>query len=104
MTTTFLAIQILQRLRLAEAYGRHQSLRARLACQQPGLVVDLGCGQGIRRVCSTAGDAYCRLDNSAHFIALAQQDPLAQVAFHCHDVEQVPFPVPPADVLFSRYS
>ena len=60
------------------------------------LVVDLGCGPGYStRLLAEVlqGTHTVGLDNSAHFIALAQQNLLAQVAFHCHDVEQVPFPV-----------
>jgi trans-aconitate 2-methyltransferase len=73
--------------------------------RQTGLVVDLGCGPGystrlLAKVLHSARTV--GLDNSAHFIALAQQEPLAGVAFHCHDVERVPFPVPAADVLFCR--
>jgi trans-aconitate 2-methyltransferase len=96
-----------QRLRfVAEAYD--EATRAFVhdcGHHQPGLVVDLGCGPGystrllaeVLRGTHTVG-----LDNSARFIALAQQESMAQMAFHCHDVEQVPFPVPPADVLFCR--
>ena len=53
-----------QRLRLvAEAYG--EATRAfvhECGLRQPGLVVDLGCGRGIRRAAGggTPGDAYCR--------------------------------------------
>jgi ubiquinone/menaquinone biosynthesis C-methylase UbiE len=96
-----------QRLRLvAEAYG--EATRAFVhdcGLQQPGLVVDLGCGPGYStRLLAEVlqGTHTVGLDNSVHFIALAQQESLAQVVFHCHDVERVPFPMPPAEVLFCR--
>lgn len=96
-----------QRLRLvAEAYG--EATRAFVLnwrSRQPDLVVDLGCGPGYStRILAEVlqGAHTVGLDNSARFIALAQQEPGSQVAFHCHDVERLPFPVPPADVLFCR--
>jgi trans-aconitate methyltransferase len=96
-----------QRLRfVAEAYD--EATRAfvhECGLRQPGLVVDLGCGPGYStRLLAEVlqGMHTVGLDNSVRFIALAQQQPMAQVAFHCHDVEQVPFPVPPAEVLFCR--
>jgi ubiquinone/menaquinone biosynthesis C-methylase UbiE len=96
-----------RRLRLvAEAYS--EATRAFVGdwgLQPAGGTVDLGCGPGYstRLLADVLHSAHTvGLDNSEHFIALARQEPVPHVAFHCHDVEHVPFPVPPADVLFCR--
>jgi SAM-dependent methyltransferase len=81
------------------AFLQHQ------ATAQPRLAVDLGCGPGystrlLADVCQ--GERTVGLDNSARFIALAQQAPAARLAFYLHDVAHVPFPVGPGDLLFCR--
>ena len=96
-----------RRLRLlAEVYaGATRTFVQDWRTRQSGLVVDLGCGPGYStRLLAEAlhSEHTVGLDKSAPFIALAQQELLAGVAFHCHDVERVPFPVPAADVLFCR--
>ena len=72
----------------------------------PRLVLDLGCGPGystrfLADVLSC--DRVVGLDNSEHFILLAQQTKRDGVAFHLHDVTAVPFPVGPSDLLYCRF-
>jgi SAM-dependent methyltransferase len=70
------------------------------------LAVDLGCGPGhtTHLLQDTTG---CRqavgLDNSESFLALARATETSRVTFRRHDVTETPFPVPAADVVFSRY-
>jgi trans-aconitate 2-methyltransferase len=69
------------------------------------LAVDLGCGPGFTTqllASVLACDSVVGLDNSQHFITLAREMTTATVSFHLHDVASVPFPVPPADLLFCR--
>lgn len=69
------------------------------------LAVDLGCGPGFSTHLLAnvlACDHVVGVDNSQHFIALARATTTATVSFHLHDVASVPFPVPPADLLFCR--
>jgi len=73
---------------------------------RPGLVVDLGCGPG----CTThllaevsECDKAVGLDNSKHFISLADSTKTESVSFLLHDVTREPFPVGPAHVLYCRY-
>ena len=96
-----------QRLRLvAEVYT--DSTRAFLhdrALYRSRIAVDLGCGLGytthllaqVLQAEQTVG-----LDNSARFIALAQQTQTQGITFSLHDVERVPFPVELSDLLFCR--
>ena len=70
------------------------------------LAVDLGCGPGhttqlLAEV--TGARQTIGLDRSPAFIQRAQARNAAGLAFVQHDVTVVPFPVPPADVLFARY-
>jgi SAM-dependent methyltransferase len=70
-----------------------------------GLVADLGCGPG---ACTrflaevTRCDRAVGLDSSERFIALAREHPTERVAFHLHDVTEVPFPVGPSDLVYGR--
>jgi len=72
----------------------------------PQLALDLGCGPGytthllaeVLRPEHTAG-----LDDSEHFISLAQRTGTDTVSFYLHDVTAVPFPVGPSDLLFCRF-
>ena len=72
----------------------------------PQLALDLGCGPGYTThlladvlTCEhTAG-----LDNSEHFISLAQETGTGKVSFHLHDVTSLPFPVGPADLIYCRF-
>jgi trans-aconitate 2-methyltransferase len=77
----------------------------RLATGTRRLAVDLGCGPGFSTHLLAdvlAGDQVVGLDNSPRFIAMARETTTATVSFHQHDVTSVPFPVPPADLLFCR--
>jgi SAM-dependent methyltransferase len=70
-------------------------------------VLDLGCALGYTtRLLAEElqGEQTVGLDNSESFIALARQESgtSENVAYLCHDVTQVPFPVSPVDVLFCR--
>jgi trans-aconitate 2-methyltransferase len=77
----------------------------RFADRQVDLAVDLGCGTGhttrllaaVLRPRRTMG-----LDQSASFVALAAADAPPAVEFAVHDVTQVPFPCPPADLVSCR--
>ena len=70
------------------------------------LAVDLGCGPGhttrllvsVLRPRRTLG-----LDLSAYFVAQAAEDPPPGADFAVHDVTAVPFPCPPAGLLFCRF-
>src|SRR5688500_11612077 len=69
------------------------------------LAIDLGCGPG---VCTQflAAVTGCKqavgLDRSDRFIALARARVIERVQFRVHDVTVIPFPVGPADLLYSR--
>lgn len=70
------------------------------------LAIDLGCGPGY----STrflADNIPCErisgLDNSEHFISLARRLETEKMSFHLHDVESIPFPVGPADLIYCRF-
>ena len=43
------------------------------------------------------------LDNSEHFIGLAEKTATDNVSFRLHDVTTVPFPVGPCDVIYARF-
>jgi trans-aconitate 2-methyltransferase len=70
------------------------------------LAVDLGCGPGhttrlvasVLRPRRTLG-----LDQSASFVALAEADAPPGVAYAVHDVTVVPFPCPPAGLVYGRF-
>jgi trans-aconitate 2-methyltransferase len=69
------------------------------------LAVDLGCGPGhtTRLVASVLGPRRTLgLDQSASFVALAAAGAPAGVEFAVHDVTAVPFPCPPAGLVFCR--
>jgi SAM-dependent methyltransferase len=94
-----------QRLALvADAY--EPVSRALLAAQapSPGVVVDVGCGPGF------STDLLARtwrplelvgLDASEAFLAVARAR-RPEARFVRHDVTEVPFPAPPADVIYGR--
>jgi trans-aconitate 2-methyltransferase len=96
-----------QRLRVvAEVYAEATRPFLRTwATYQPRLAVDLGCGPGYstRLVAEVfQGEQTVGLDNSAHFIALAQQEATERLTFYLHDVTCVPFPVAPGELFFCR--
>jgi len=71
-----------------------------------GLAVDLGCGPG-RTTHLLADVLGCErvigLDNSQHFIVLAEKTSTATISFRLHDVTTVPFPDRPSDVIYARF-
>ena len=78
---------------------------AEAAERPPGLAVDLGCGPGhtTRLVAEVLEpDRALGLDQSEFFVALAARSADPAVGFAVHDVTRVPFPCPPADVLYGR--
>jgi SAM-dependent methyltransferase len=73
---------------------------------RPRVAVDLGCGPGhtthlLARLLGC--ECVVGLDNSEHFIALAQLTATDRVSFRLHDVTAIPFPIESIDLLFSRY-
>lgn len=91
---------------LADVYAASTRafLRAAVACR-PQYIVDLGCGPGHTTHLLAEmlkGDHVLGLDNSEHFIALAAQTRTATVTFALHDITEVPFPAPAADLLYAR--
>ena len=83
--------------------------RAFVADAAPGklhLATDLGCGAG----CTThllADVLECEqvvgLDNSEHFISLAERTATARVIFRLHDITEVSFPDGPCDLIYARF-
>jgi trans-aconitate 2-methyltransferase len=74
--------------------------------KKPRLFLDLGCGPGhttLMLADALACEQAAGLDNSRHFISLAQKSATDRVFFHLHDVTKIPFPTGPADVLFCRF-
>ena len=73
---------------------------------RPALVLDLGCGPGYTTH-FLAQLTRCRravgLDNSASFIALAEQTQTDSVTFQLHDITEVPFPAGLSDLLYCRF-
>ena len=97
-----------QRLRLlADAF--EPSTRALLARVGPlggGRAIDLGCGPGyttelVRDVLAPAETI--GIDKSARLVAMARARARGDVQFVAHDVTALPFPVPPADVVYVRF-
>ena len=78
----------------------------RFAAEPVDLAVDLGCGPGhsTRLVASVVGAGRTLgLDQSASFVALAEADAPPGVEFAVHDVTVVPFPCPPAGLVYGRF-
>jgi trans-aconitate 2-methyltransferase len=97
-----------ERLRLlAAAY--EPSSRAfieRLGREPPRVAIDLGCGLGYTTAllqAETGAALTIGLDSSSRFLARAWRRSPRGVAFAEHDVTQVPFPAPPADLLYGRF-
>jgi SAM-dependent methyltransferase len=79
-------------------------LRAQLV-RPPTLAIDLGCGAGWSTVAlgeATAARLVAGLDASARWITLAQRFRTERRRFFVHDVATIPFPVGPAELLYSR--
>jgi trans-aconitate 2-methyltransferase len=74
--------------------------------EKPRLFLDLGCGPGHTTHLLAeilACECAVGLDNSRHFIALAQKSSTNRVSFQLHDITTTPFPTGPADLLFCRF-
>ena len=70
------------------------------------LAIDLGCGPGhtTRLIAETLPfKRVVGLDKSPGFIETASQSRSTDVSFQQHDVTSVPFPLPPADLIFCRF-
>ena len=70
------------------------------------LAIDLGCGPGhtTRLIAeSLPFERVVGLDKSPDFIDAASLSAPPRVAFLQHDVASVPFPLPPADLIFCRF-
>lgn len=72
---------------------------------KPNVALDLGCGPGFTThlvsdavKCDTVG-----LDNSEHFMSLAEKTGTERVSFRLHDITSVPFPVGSSDLIYSRF-
>ncbi len=97
-----------ERLRhLADAFApSSRAFLARLAREPVRSAVDLGCGPGhttalVQDV--TGARAIVGLDSSARLLARARRQAPRRIVFAEHDVTTVPFPAPPADLLFGRF-
>jgi trans-aconitate 2-methyltransferase len=97
-----------ERLRLlAAAY--EPSSRAfieRLGREPPRVAIDLGCGLGYTTALLQAASGAALtigLDSSARFLARAWRGSPRGVAFAEHDVTRVPFPAPPAELIYGRF-
>jgi trans-aconitate methyltransferase len=99
---------------LAEAYGPStKTFLERLANEPVRHVVDLGCGPGYTT--ALLGMTFPQaqvlgIDSSTRFITRAREHlnapspgHLQNVAFEVHDVTIVPFPGPPAELIFGRF-
>jgi trans-aconitate 2-methyltransferase len=97
-----------ERLRfLAEAFApSSRAFAARLGREPVRLAIDLGCGPGYTTALlhgATGAAATIGLDNSPRFLARAWRQGSRGVAFGEHDIARVPFPTPPADLLYGRF-
>jgi trans-aconitate 2-methyltransferase len=76
------------------------------ATREPQLALDLGCGPGhtTRLVASTTGAASTvGLDTSDAFLTRARVDASGGVTFLHHDVTDLPFPTPRAELVYARF-
>jgi trans-aconitate 2-methyltransferase len=81
------------------------SFMAEAVSEPPNLAVDLGCGPGLttRLLHRVTGSARTvGLDRSGAFLDRARDDAPTGVSFEEHDVQGVPFPTGPADVISCR--
>ena len=97
-----------ERLRLlAAAFApSSRAFVARLGREPVRLAIDLGCGPGYTTAllqAATGAAATIGLDSSARFLARAWRQAPRGVAFGEHDVTRVPFPAPPADLIYGRF-
>lgn len=97
-----------ERLRLlAAAFApSSRAFVARLGREPVRLAIDLGCGPGYTTALVAAGTGAgttIGLDSSPRFLARAWRQASRGVAFAEHDVTRVPFPAPPADLIYGRF-
>jgi len=97
-----------ERLRLlADAFApSSRAFVGRLGREPVRLAIDLGCGPGYTTALLHAGTratSTIGLDNSPRFLARAWRQSSRGVAFGEHDITYVPFPTPPADLLYGRF-
>lgn len=96
------------RLRLlAEAFAPPtRAFMDRLARQPARVAIDLGCGLGYTTALLRARTGAARtfgLDSSARFVAQARAAAPAGLVFARHDLTRVPFPTPPAELMYGRF-
>src|SRR5579871_1821 len=97
-----------ERLRLLAAAFEPSSrlFVSRLGREPVRLAIDLGCGPGYTTAlvqAATGAAATIGLDSSPRFLARAWQQAPRGVAFGEHDITRVPFPAPPADLIYGRF-
>ncbi len=97
-----------ERLRLlAAAYEpTSRAFIGRLAREPPRVAIDLGCGLGYTTAllqAKTGAALTIGLDSSPRFLAHAWRRSPHAVAFAEHDVTRLPFPAPPADLIYGRF-
>ncbi len=97
-----------ERLRLlAEAFApSSRAFASRLGREPVRLAIDLGCGPGYTTAlvhAATGAGATIGLDSSPRFLARAWRQGARGVAFGEHDIARIPFPAPPADLLYGRF-
>jgi len=100
-----LAARRLELLSQAFAGSSREFLR-RSVTGRSGLAVDLGCGPGHSTLFlaeSIDCDRVVGLDNSEHFISLAEQRATEKITFCRHDFTSIPFPTGPCDLLYARF-
>ena len=97
-----------ERLRhLADAFApSSRAFLARLAREPVRSAVDLGCGPGhttalVQDV--TGAHSIVGLDSSARLLARARRQAPRRIVFAEHDITSVPFPAPPADLIYGRF-
>jgi SAM-dependent methyltransferase len=92
---------------LAEVYADSTRTFLRRAAEGTALLaLDMGCGPGYTThllADTLRGERTVGLDNSTHFISIAQKTETEKVSFHVHDVTSIPFPEEPADLIFCRF-
>lgn len=93
--------------RLAELYEPEaRVLLRRSGARTPRIAIDLGCGPGwSTRVLQEelAPERTIGLDASERYIAEARENHGSRLELIVHDITRVPFPAPPANVMFCRF-
>jgi trans-aconitate 2-methyltransferase len=100
-----LAAERLRLLAVAFAPSSHAFV-SRLGREPVRVAIDLGCGPGYTTAllrAATGAAATIGLDSSARFLARAWRQAPRGVAFGEHDIARVPFPAPPADLIYGRF-